>query len=103
MQARKRSFFEEFTVAFAKPALWEKCRELSRILPLASPNELHVAFPQICGDVFGYGAGGMSNFSMGTISGMGFAQAQVHTVHSTSADIPLFFIFQGGTTTANEQ
>ena len=59
MQARKRSFFEEFTVAFAKPALWEKCRELSRILPLASPNELHVVFPQICGDVFGYGAGGM--------------------------------------------
>jgi hypothetical protein len=32
---------------------------LSRILPLASPNELHVVFPQICGDVFGYGAGGM--------------------------------------------
>ena len=61
MQARKRSFFEEFTVAFAKPALWEKCRELSRILPLASPNELHVVFPQICGDVFGYGAGGMFN------------------------------------------
>ena len=28
----------------------------------------------------------MSNFSMGTISGMGFAQAQVHTVHSTSAE-----------------
>ena len=27
----------------------------------------------------------MSNFSMGTISGMGFAQAQVHTVPSTSA------------------
>ena len=27
----------------------------------------------------------MSNFSMGTISGMGFAQAQVHTVDSTSA------------------
>ena len=26
----------------------------------------------------------LSNFSMGTISGMGFAQAQVHTVHSTS-------------------
>ena len=24
---------------------------------------------------------------MGTISGMGFAQAQVHTVHSTSAEI----------------
>ena len=61
MQARKRSFFEEFTVAFAKPALWEKCRELTRILPLASPNELHVVFPQICGDVFGYGAGGMFN------------------------------------------
>ena len=62
MQARKRSFFEEFTVAFAKPALWEKCRELSRILPLASPNELHVVFPQICGDVFGYGAGGGSGW-----------------------------------------
>ena len=28
----------------------------------------------------------MSNFSMGTISGMGFAQAKVHTVHSTSAE-----------------
>ena len=28
----------------------------------------------------------MSNFSMGTISGMGFAQAQVYTVHSTSAE-----------------
>ena len=27
----------------------------------------------------------MSNFSMGTISGMGFAQALVHTVHSTCA------------------
>ena len=26
------------------------------------------------------------NFSMGTISGMGFAQAQVHTVHSMSAE-----------------
>ena len=25
----------------------------------------------------------MSNFTMGTISGMGFAQAQVHTNHST--------------------
>ena len=58
MQARKRTFFEEFTVAFSKPALWEKCRELSRILPFASPNELHAVFPQICGDVFGYGAGG---------------------------------------------
>ena len=30
--------------------------------------------------------GAMSNFSMGTISGMGFVQAQVHTVHSTSAE-----------------
>ena len=28
----------------------------------------------------------MSNFTMGTISGMGFAQAQVHTNHSTSAE-----------------
>ena len=27
----------------------------------------------------------MSNFTMGTISGMGFAQTQVHTNHSTSA------------------
>ena len=27
----------------------------------------------------------MSNFSMGTISGMGFAKALVHTVHSTCA------------------
>ena len=27
----------------------------------------------------------MSNFAMGTILGMGFPQAQVHTVHSTSA------------------
>ena len=27
----------------------------------------------------------MSNFTMGTISGMGFSQAQVHTNHSTSA------------------
>ena len=28
------------------------------------------------------------NFTMGTISEMGFAQAQVHTVHSTSAECP---------------
>ena len=28
----------------------------------------------------------MSNFTMGTISGMGFAQAQVHTNHITSAE-----------------
>ena len=28
---------------------------------------------------------GMSNFAMGTILGKGFPQAQVHTVHSTSA------------------
>ena len=27
----------------------------------------------------------MSNFAMGTILGKGFAQAQVHTNHSTSA------------------
>ena len=27
----------------------------------------------------------LSNFAMGTILGMGFPQAQVHTVHSTSA------------------
>ena len=30
---------------------------------------------------------GLSNFTMGTISGMGFAQAQVHTNHSTSERI----------------
>ena len=28
----------------------------------------------------------MSNFAMGTILGKGFPQAQVHTVHSTSAE-----------------
>ena len=28
---------------------------------------------------------GMSNFAMGTILGKGFAQAQAHTNHSTSA------------------
>jgi hypothetical protein len=28
----------------------------------------------------------MSNFAMGTILGKGFPQAQMHTVHSTSAD-----------------
>ena len=28
----------------------------------------------------------MSNFAMGTILGKGFAQAQVHTNHSTSAE-----------------
>lgn len=57
MQARPKSFFEGFTVAFSKVDLWEKCRELARILPAATPNELHVVFPQICGDIFGYGAG----------------------------------------------
>ena len=30
----------------------------------------------------------MSNFAMGTILGKGFPQAQVHTVHSTSAESP---------------
>jgi hypothetical protein len=30
----------------------------------------------------------MSNFAMGTILGKGFPQAQVHTVHSTSAEGP---------------
>ena len=59
MQARKRTFFEEFNISFSKPLLWEKCRELSRILPMASPNELHAVFPQLCGDIFGYGAGGI--------------------------------------------
>ena len=29
---------------------------------------------------------GLSNFAMGTILGKGFPQAQVHTVHSTSAE-----------------
>ena len=33
----------------------------------------------------------MSNFSMGTILGKGFPQAQVHTVHSTSAEILLIW------------
>ena len=56
---RKKTFFEEFSVAFAKATITEKCRELTRILPFASPNELHVVFTQICGDVFGYGAGGV--------------------------------------------
>ena len=31
-------------------------------------------------------AGSLSNFAMGAILGMGFPQAQVHTVHSTSAE-----------------
>ena len=34
----------------------------------------------------------MSNFTMGTITGMGFAQAQVHTVHSRSAEENYFEI-----------
>ena len=54
-----KTFFEEFSVAFSKGNLWEKCRELARILPKASPNELHAVFVQICGDIFGYGAGGV--------------------------------------------
>ena len=59
MHPRKKTFFEEFTVAFSKQLIWEKCRELSRILPTASTNELHAIFVQICGDIFGYGAGGI--------------------------------------------
>ena len=59
MMQRKKTIFEEFSVAFAKTSVTEKCRELSRILPFASPNELHVVFTQICGEVFGYGAGGV--------------------------------------------
>ena len=60
MMQRKKTIFEEFSVAFAKTSVTEKCRELSRILPFASPNELHVVFTQICGEVFGYGAGGVN-------------------------------------------
>ena len=59
MLQRKKTIFEEFSVAFAKTSVTEKCRELARILPFASPNELHVVFTQICGEVFGYGAGGV--------------------------------------------
>ena len=33
----------------------------------------------------------MSNFTMGTIVGKGFPQAQVHTVHSTSAIVDLLW------------
>ena len=33
---------------------------------------------------------GMSNFAMGTILGKSFPQAQVHTVHSMSAEGPVF-------------
>ena len=78
MQQQKKSFFERFSVAFSKPQLWEKCRELSILLPHGTPNELHgknlshskkvsfefffnftAVFGQICGDIFGYGAGGV--------------------------------------------
>jgi sphingomyelin phosphodiesterase 4 len=55
----KKTFYEQFSVAFSKPQLWEKCRELSRILPTATSNELHVVFSQLCGDIFGYSAGGV--------------------------------------------
>ena len=41
MQQQKKSFFERFSVAFSKPQLWEKCRELSILLPHGTPNELH--------------------------------------------------------------
>merc|ERR1712018_178841 len=57
--ASKKSFFERFSIAFSKPQLWEKCRELSILLPHGTPNELHAVFGQICGDIFGYGAGGV--------------------------------------------
>ena len=36
--------------------------------------------------VYRASGGGMSDFRMGTILGKGFAQAQVHTVNSTSAE-----------------
>ena len=53
MQPHKKSFFEDFSIAFSKPQIWEKCRLLSLLLPRGTPNELHVVFSQICGDVFG--------------------------------------------------
>ena len=53
MQQHKKSFFEEFSIAFSKQQIWEKCRLLSLLLPRGTPNELHVVFSQICGDVFG--------------------------------------------------
>ncbi len=59
MQTQKRTFYEEFSMAFSRSVLWEKCRELSRVLPMAAVNELHMVFPQICGEIFGYAAGGV--------------------------------------------
>ncbi len=74
---QKKTFYDQFSIAFSKPHLWEKCRDLSQILPMATPKELHTVFVQLCGDIFGYPAGGVGyGWNLPTLtrsSGSGYA------------------------------
>ena len=59
MSRPQKTFMEQFGSTMTRAYLWERCRELSRVLPLANTSkELSVAFVQICADIFGYAAGG---------------------------------------------
>ncbi len=59
MTRPQKTFTEQFNSAMSRAYLWERCRELTRVLPLANTSkELSVAFVQICADIFGYAAGG---------------------------------------------
>ena len=59
MARPQKTFMEQFSTAMSRAYLWERCRELTRVLPLANTSkDLNVAFLQICADLFGYAAGG---------------------------------------------
>lgn len=59
----QKSFLEQIGLALSRPYLGERCKELSRVLPLANTSkELSIAFSQICADIFGYAAGGNPGF-----------------------------------------
>jgi len=54
---------EQISLALSRPYLGDRCKDLSRILPLAnSSKELSTAFTLICADIFGYAAGGGAGF-----------------------------------------